>query len=80
MTNKHNDFVLLKNKIFKLSDELHTLYDAYEALPVIACGDFGDSRHVGIIVNGLNYRFEYLLAELDKLYLKTDKTGLRVVE
>lgn len=68
MTTQNNEVQALKKQVFRISDELHLLYGAYEALSVIASGDGGDSSHVGRVVLGLNYRFEALLTELDKLY------------
>lgn len=79
MTTNNYDVSTLKSQVFRVSDELHTLYDAYEALQVISAGDSGDSRHVGAVICGLNYRFEALLLELDKLYQKHEKQGLRVI-
>jgi hypothetical protein len=79
MTVEHNDVLLLKNKIFELSDEFQTLYRSYEALSVVASGNSGDPVHVASIVYGLNYWFEFLLTELGELYQKADGSGLRVV-
>jgi hypothetical protein len=79
MTTNNYDISTLKSQVFRVSDELHTLYDSYESLQVLSSGDSGDSRHVAAVICGLNYRFEVLLLELDKLYQKHEKKGLTVV-
>ena len=79
MTNDNYEVSKLKSEVFRVSNELHTIYSSYEALQVIAMGDSGDAVHVGAVICGLNYRFEALLLELDKLY-KHEKKGLHVVK
>jgi hypothetical protein len=56
------------------SDDLHSLYDAYTGLQVITANCGADAENVCPVLNGLNYRFEHLLACLDVLYQKTPAT------
>ncbi|MDD2801920.1 MAG: hypothetical protein PHE96_10715 [Methylococcales bacterium] len=58
----------LKKKIFHVSDDLQMLYGAYEALQVITGDSSAEAVHVCAVLNGLNYRFESLLHNLDALY------------
>lgn len=65
MTTCHND---LKTRVFEVANELHTLYSSYEGLCLLAASARVDSENVGVVIGGLNYRFETLLVELDKIY------------
>jgi hypothetical protein len=67
MTTTNDDLKALRMKLFELSDDLDTIYRSYDALQVIATGDAGDSRHVGLVLCGLNYRLEGLLVDLSNL-------------
>jgi len=80
MTTQNNEVHLLRMQVFNFAQEFHTLYSAYQGLQVIALSASVDSENVGAVINGLNYRFESLLIELDKLYQKNEGTFLRVVD
>jgi hypothetical protein len=67
MTETNDDTKALRMKLFEISEDLDTIYRSYDALQVISTGDAGDSRHVGLVLCGLNYRLEGLLADLASL-------------
>lgn len=62
----------LKKQIFHAADNLQTLYSSYEGLQVITADCSGDASHCCAVLYGLNYRFEYLLKQLDVLYKKPE--------
>jgi len=68
----------LKKKIFNVSDDLHMLYSSYESLQVITADSSAEAVHVCAVLDGLNYRFEALIKQLDMLYKQSD-THLSVV-
>jgi len=68
MTIENNEVSVLKTQVFRLADELSVLYKSYEGLQVIAASASCDSENVAAVVCGLNYRFESLLADLERLY------------
>lgn len=65
MTTHHDD---LKTRVFEVANELHALYSSYEGLSVLSVSACADSENVGVVIVGLNYRFQALLVDLDKLY------------
>lgn len=72
MTTQNNDVQALKSQVFNLSCELDSIFDAYESLAYLACVADVDSKNVGSVLGGLNYRFEVLLVELHKIYKRDD--------
>lgn len=73
MTTQNNDVRALKTQVFNLSCELDNVLDAYQSLGYLACAANVDSKNVGSIVMGLNYRLESLLKDLELLYKREDK-------
>jgi len=46
------------------------MYRSYEGLQVITATSSGEAIHCCAVIDGLNYRFEDLLKQLDVLYKK----------
>jgi len=69
----------LKKKIFNVSDDLHMLYSSYESLQVITADSSAEAVHVCAVLDGLNYRFEALIKQLDTLYKQSDTDFIPVV-
>jgi len=69
----------LQKKIFNVSDDLHMLYSSYESLQVITADSSAEAVHVYAVLDGLNYRFEALIKQLDRLYKQSDTDFIPVV-
>lgn len=73
MTIQNNEVLQLKTQVFRVSCELDSIFDAYQSLACLACVSNVDSKNVGSVIVGLNYRFESLLKELEVVYKREDK-------
>lgn len=73
MTMQNNEVQALKTQVFNLSCELDSVAEAYQSLAYLACIASPETKAIGSVIVGLNYRLETLLKELEAIYKRGDK-------